>query len=360
MKRLERDHVGETMKALVVEGIKQFTYKDVPVPVLKDDEALVRVRACGICGSDVPRVLSDGAHGYPIIVGHEFSGQVIAVGKAVRDVTVGTRATVAPLVPCGVCDACAAGHPAMCTHYSFIGSRQDGAMAEYVAVPARNIVPIGDSVTYEQAACIEPLTVALHGVERAGDLRSGTSAVVYGCGTIGMLTMECLKAKGIERVYAIDIDPHKLAMAKSLGAYETLNSAQLDIPAYFKTHGLVDYAFETAGIPFLQAQILELVKKRGTVVYVGTAHGDVTLPGVTFERILRGELNVTGSWMSFSAPFPGTEWTAAAELLAAGKVKVDPLITHRFSLSDGIHAFEILTDRTSQAVKVMYVMGGED
>ena len=216
MKRLERDHVGETMKALVVEGIKQFTYKDVPMPVLKDDEALVRVRACGICGSDVPRVLSDGAHGYPIIVGHEFSGQVIAVGKAVKDVTVGARATVAPLVPCGVCDACAAGHPAMCTHYSFIGSRQDGAMAEYVAVPARNIVPIGDSVTYEQAACIEPLTVAMHGVERAGDLRSGTSAVVYGCGTIGMLTMECLKAKGIERVYAIDIDPHKLAMAKSL------------------------------------------------------------------------------------------------------------------------------------------------
>ena len=86
-------------------------------------------------GSDVPRVLSDGAHGYPIIVGHEFSGQVIAVGKAVKDVTVGARATVAPLVPCGVCDACAAGHPAMCTHYSFIGSRQDGAMAEYVAVP---------------------------------------------------------------------------------------------------------------------------------------------------------------------------------------------------------------------------------
>ena len=116
MKRLERDHVGETMKALVVEGIKQFTYQDVPMPVLKDDEALVRVRACGICGSDVPRVLSDGAHGYPIIVGHEFSGQVIAVGKAVKDVTVGARATVAPLVPCGVCDACAAGHPAMCTH----------------------------------------------------------------------------------------------------------------------------------------------------------------------------------------------------------------------------------------------------
>ena len=344
------------MKALVVEGVKQFTYKDVPMPVLKDDEVLVRVRACGICGSDISRVLSDGAHGYPIIVGHEFSGEVAAIGMGVKNVTVGKRVTAAPLIPCRVCDACEEGHPAMCMHYSFIGSRQSGAMAEYVAVPARNIVPIADSVTYEQAACIEPLTVALHGVERVGTLRSGTSAVVYGCGTIGMLTLECLKAKGIERVYAIDIDPYKLAMAKDLGAYMTLNSAQIDVRAYFRERGLVDYAFETAGVPFLQAQILELVKKKGTVVYIGTAHGDVTLPGGTFERILRGELHVTGSWMNFSAPFPGAEWTAAAEYLAAGKVRVDPLITHRFALSDGMRAFETLTNRTSNAVKVMYVI----
>lgn len=346
------------MKALVVEGERQLVYRDVPVPELRDDEVLVRVRACGICGSDIPRVLADGAHAYPIIVGHEFSGDVVRVGAAVRDIAPGTRATAAPLVPCGHCGGCAEGNPAMCTQYSFIGSRQSGALAEYAAVPARNIVPIAENVTYEQAACIEPITVALHGVERAGSLRSGTSAVVYGCGTIGMLTMECLKAKGVERVYAIDIDAHKLRMAKELGAYETLDSAQTDIPAYFREHGLADYAFETAGVRFLQAEILELVKKRGTVVYIGTAHGDVTLPAATFERILRGELHVTGSWMSYSAPFPGAEWTAAAEFLAAGKVRVDPLITHRFHLADGMRAFETLTDRGSGAVKVMYVMEG--
>ncbi len=348
--------MSEMMKALVVEGENVLVYKDVPKPVPKDDEVLVKVRACGICGSDIPRELADGAHRYPNIVGHEFSGDVVAVGVDVKDVTIGTRATVAPLIPCRDCDDCAGGNPAMCAHYSFIGSRQQGAMADYVAVPARNIVPIADNVTYEQAACIEPITVALHGVERAGELRSGTSAVVYGCGTIGMLTMECLKAKGIERVYAIDIDPHKLALAKKLGAYEVLNSAKVDIPAYFREHGLVDYAFETAGVRFLQAQVLELVKKKGTVVYIGTAHGDVTLPAATFERILRGELNVTGSWMSYSAPFPGTEWRAAAELLAAGKVQVDALITHKFALAVGKRAFETLTDRASGAVKVMYVM----
>lgn len=346
----------ETMKALVIEAEDKFTYKDVPIPEIKEDEVLVKVKACGICGSDIPRVMHKGVHFYPIIVGHEFAGDVVKVGAKAQLAKVGQRVAVAPLVPCGTCPDCQKGNPAMCTNYSFIGSRRDGAMAEYVAVPARNLVPIGDKVTYEQGAVIEPITVALHGIERAGAMEGGKSALVYGCGTIGMLTLQCLKAKGIERVYAIDIDDNKLAMAKRMGAYEVINSTKVDVVEYFKEHGKVDYAFETAGVKFLQAQIIELVKKKGKIVYIGTAHGDVTIPGKTFELILRGELFITGSWMSFTAPFPGSEWTAAAEYLAAGKVKVDELISHRFPLQDGIKAFETLTDRNSGAIKVMYTM----
>lgn len=345
-----------TMKALVIEADKVLTYKDIPVPEVKSDEVLVKVRACGICGSDIPRVLAGGVHFYPIVVGHEFSGDVVKVGEAVTTVKVGQRVTAAPLIPCGHCAACEQGNPAMCTHYSFIGSRQQGAMAEYVSVPARNIVPIAENVTYEQAAVIEPITVAIHGIERAGAIDSGKSAVVYGCGTIGMLTLQCLKAKGIERVYAIDIDDRKLELAKKLGAYEILNSKETDIPKYFKEHGLVDYAFETAGVRFLQAQIIDLVKKKGTVVYIGTAHGEVNLTNDTFEKILRSELQVTGSWMSYSSPFPGSEWKAAAEFLQSGKVDVDELVRHKFPLSAGIKAFECLTDRNSGAIKVMYTM----
>ncbi len=350
--------IPSMMKALVIEADKVLTYKDIPVPALEPDEVLVEVKACGICGSDIPRVLHGGTHFYPITVGHEFSGRIANVGSNVADVEVGERVTVAPLVPCQNCEECEQGHPAMCGHYSFIGSRRQGAMAEYVAVPARNIVRIADNVTYEQAACIEPITVALHGIERAGAIVSGKSAIVYGCGTIGMLTMECLKAKGLERVYAIDIDDNKLAMAKKLGAYEAINSKNVDVVSYFAEHGLVDYAFETAGVPFLQAQILELVKKKGAVVYIGTAHGDVTFSAKTFEKILRGELFITGSWQSFTAPFPGSEWVAAAQLLESGKVKVDELITHKFPLSDGMKAFATLTDKTSGAIKVMYTMEG--
>lgn len=346
----------EMMKALVIEAEDKFTYKDVPVPEIKENEVLIKVKACGICGSDIPRVMDKGVHFYPIIVGHEFAGDVVKVGSNVKNTEVGQRVTAAPLIPCGTCAECQKGNPAMCTHYSFIGSRQDGAMAEYVAVPARNLVPIADSVTYEQGAVIEPITVALHGIERAGVMEGGKTALVYGCGTIGMLTIQCLKAKGIERVYAIDIDEHKLDIAKELGAFCTINSKKVDVVEYFKEHGKVDFAFETAGVNFLQAQIIELVNKRGKIVYIGTAHGDVKLPAKSFEQILRSELFVTGSWMSYSAPFPGSEWTAAAEYLAAGKIKADALITHKFPLSEGIKAFKTLTDRNSGAIKVMYVM----
>ena len=350
------EHTDNTMKALVVEGVKNLAYKDVPMPEIKPNEVLVKVRACGICGSDIPRALDNGVHYYPIIIGHEFSGEIISVGSEVKNLTCGQRVTAAPLVPCDNCENCYKGNPAMCEHYSFIGSRQDGAMAEYVAVPAKNIVPIADNVTFEQAACIEPITVAIHGIERAGAIDSGKSAIVYGCGTIGILTMQCLKAKGLERVYVIDIDEHKLALAKKLGAYEVLNSLKEDIPAYFAEHGKVDYVYETAGVNFLQAQVLQLAKKGGHVVYIGTAHRDVTIPAKSFELILRGELNVTGSWMSYSAPFPGNEWISAVEYLKAGKVRVDEIITHKFPLSSGIEAFNTLVDKESRALKVMYCM----
>lgn len=344
------------MKALVVEDVNKLTYKDVAKPELKPNEVLVKVKACGICGSDVPRVKDNGVHFYPIIVGHEFSGEIAELGSEVTNLSVGQRVTAAPLIPCNECENCYQGNPAMCQHYSFIGSRQDGAMAEFVAVPAVNIVPIADNVSFEQAACIEPLTVAIHGVERVGAIDSGKSAIVYGCGTIGILTMQCLLAKGLHRVYVIDIDNHKLQLAKKLGAYEVINSLEVDVPKYFTEKGKVDYVYETAGVNFLQAQVLQLAKKGGYVTYIGTAHRDVKIEAKTFELILRGELHVTGSWMSYTAPFPGSEWTAAAEYLQSGKVNVDEIITHKFPLSAGIKAFDTLLNKESKALKVMYTI----
>ncbi len=343
-----------TMKALVVEGIKKLVYQDIPKPEVTADKVLIKVRACGICGSDVPRAKDGGVHNYPIVIGHEFSGDIAQVGENVTSCKVGDRVTAAPLIPCEKCENCQKGKPAMCTHYSFIGSRENGAMAEYVVVPSKNVVKISEKVSYEQAACIEPITVAIHGVERA-TIQGGKKAIVYGCGTIGILVMQCLLAKGIEKIYVVDIDDYKLNLAKRLGAYETINSLNTNVKEYFSEHGKVDYVFETAGINFIQNEVLTLVNKLGTIVYVGTAHKDVNIEAKNFELILRGELNVTGSWMSYSSPFPGAEWTAAVEYLDSGKIRVDDIITHKFKLDDGYQAFETMLSKDEKSLKVMYV-----
>lgn len=345
----------EYMKALVVEDVKKLVYKDIEIPKVEEDKVLVRVRACGICGSDVPRARDGGVHSFPQVIGHEFAGDIVKVGDKVENYKAGDRVTVAPLIPCEKCENCQKGKPAMCTNYSFIGSREQGAMAEYISVPSKNLIKLAHNVTYEQGACIEPITVALHGVERV-NITSGKKAIVYGCGTIGILLMQCLKAKGLEKVYVIDIDDFKLSMAKELGAYEVINPINTDVKEYFNEHGKADYVFETAGVNFIQSDVINLVNKLGSVVYVGTAHKDVTIDHKTFEKILRGELNVTGSWMSYSAPFPGNEWKAAAEYLESGKINVDKIITHRFKLEEGYSAFDTMLSKDENSIKVMYTL----
>ncbi|WP_236895927.1 galactitol-1-phosphate 5-dehydrogenase [Clostridium beijerinckii] len=343
------------MKALIIEDVKKLLYKDIEIPKVEKDKVLIKVKACGICGSDVPRARDGAVHSFPQVVGHEFSGDIVEIGSEVEGYKVGDRVTAAPLIPCRKCENCEKGKPAMCTNYSFIGSREQGAMAEYVAVPSRNLIKLADNVTYEQGACIEPITVALHGVERV-NIISGKKAIVYGCGTIGILLMQCLKAKGIEKIYVIDIDDFKLSIAKELGAYEVINPLKIGVKEYFYKHGKVDYVFETAGVNFIQSEVLNLVDRLGSVVYVGTAHKDVIIDYKTFENILRGELNVTGSWMSYSAPFPGSEWKAAVEYLESGKINVDKIITHRFKLEDGYRAFEAMLSKGENSIKVMYTV----
>lgn len=343
------------MKALVIEDIKKLSYKEIDMPQVCDENVLIKVKVCGICGSDVPRVMDGGVHNFPIVVGHEFAGDVVETGENVTNINIGDKVTVAPLIPCGFCENCQKGKPAMCTQYSFIGSRQQGAMAEYISVPSRNVIKLDERLSYEEGAFIEPITVALHGVERV-NIEVGKTAIVYGVGTIGLLVMQCLKAKGLEKVYVIDIDDTKLQLAKELGAYEAINSNKVNINEYFEENGKVDYVFETAGINFIQSNVLNLVDRLGNVVYIGTAHKDVPIDHKTFENILRGELNVTGSWMSYSAPFPGNEWRAAVEYLASGKIKVDKMITHKFNLEDGIKAFETMINRNENSIKIMYTI----
>lgn len=341
------------MKALVITGVSKVELQDLEIPKYKDDEVLIKVKYCGICGSDLPRALDGGVHSFPIVVGHEFSGQIVEVGADVEKIKVGDRVTAGALLPCGKCEACQQGRPAMCTNYGFIGSRQNGAMAEYVAVKAQNVVKLPDEVDYKEGAMIEPLTVAFHGVQRV-NIKAGATALVFGAGTIGLLALQCLKAVGAGKVYVVDVVNEKLELAKKLGADDVINSMNVDLEEYLSQHGRPEVVVENSGSPIAQAQCLEIVKKCGSVVYVGTATRDLTLKPETFEKILRGELNITGSWMSYSAPYPGYEWTTAVEYIKEKKIDLKSMITNVYKLEDGLVPFQIMRDKDACATKVLF------
>lgn len=186
------------MKAAVVVANEDVQYQEIPEPQVKPGYVKIKVRYSGICGSDIPRVLNHGVHFYPIVLGHEFSGDVVEIGEGVTKVKVGDRVSGAPLVPCMKCEDCQKGNYSLCKHYSFIGSREQGSNADYVVVPEQNAVPFDASIPYEQGAMFEPSTVALHGLLQ-NDYQGGECVAILGGGTIGMFTMQWAKILVPER-----------------------------------------------------------------------------------------------------------------------------------------------------------------
>lgn len=346
-----------TMKAVAVTGIRELTTLDLTIPEPGPSEVLVRVAYCGICGSDVPRYFDGGVHSFPQVLGHEFSGTVEALGSDVTTTHVGARVAVAPLVPCQQCVQCRAGRPSLCPQYSFVGSRQQGAMADYVVVPAKNIVPVGD-LPLNVAALVEPLTVALHAVNRV-DVEPDYNAAVLGCGVIGLMTVLSLKARGVQNITAVDINPWVLDVARTFGATHVVDSSTSEAADHFAKIGAPDVTIEAAGSSATRAQALQLTAKNGSVVYTGTPTKDLTLDVKTFEQILRKELHIRGSWMSYSAPFPGGEWTTAVELLRDASEDPARIITHEYSLDQVSEGLETMRNGGAQRLKVMFRVHGE-
>jgi L-iditol 2-dehydrogenase/galactitol-1-phosphate 5-dehydrogenase len=345
------------MKALVLENKQTLVIKEINRPSISENEVLVRVSYCGVCGSDLARYFEGKVHSFPLVLGHEFSGVVENVGENVHSVKIGDRVAVAPLVPCGKCHFCQSGKPAHCDQYSFVGSRQSGAMAEYVSVPEQNLLVIPKEVSTKEAALLEPLTVAVHGIERVS-FHAGSEVVVFGAGTIGIMTLLALKARGAGNITVVDINDEKLAIASELGATFTINSLKVDLNEYFTNHTKPEVVFETAGVPQTQVQSIEIVEKLGKVVYIGTATNDVIFPPKVFERILRGEIEITGSWMSYSAPFPGYEWKAALQYLKDGVIDVKPLINEIYELEHKEIPFNKMRDSENHSIKFLYKING--
>ena len=196
----------KTMKCANLHAIGDLRYEEIPVPACGDDEVLVAVKSCGVCGSDIPRVYTKGTYSFPTVIGHEFSGKVVYDPE---NAYVGKKVAVFPLLPCFRCDSCAAGSYATCRDYDYYGSRRNGGMSEYIAVKRWNLLSVPDNVSYEEAAMCEPVSVARHAVCKL-NVKPGDRLLITGAGPIGILAGQWAKKYGAEKVYYIDIDPRKM------------------------------------------------------------------------------------------------------------------------------------------------------
>lgn len=331
------------MKAGVVHAREDIRFEEIDKPTPGEGQVLIKVKYTGICGSDIPRVNGDACHFYPNVLGHEFSGTVEEVGEGVTSFKAGDRVAGVPLIPCMKCEDCQKGNYSLCKNYSFIGSREFGSFAEYVVVPETNVVKFEDSVSFEQGAFFEPATVALHGLKRV-PYEGGKTVAILGGGTVGMFVMQWAKIFGAAEAVVFDIEPARLELGKRLGATAGINTLDKDFmeQAMELTEGRgFDYVFETAGNTITMKMAFELAANKANICFVGTPTKDLTFSVKEWENMNRKEFTLTGSWMSYSAPFPGQEWKAVAHYFKTGDLKFDEsFIYKKVPLSQIADAFE--------------------
>ena len=348
------------MKAGVVHARDDIRFEDIKKPEIEPGKVIVKVKYTGICGSDVPRVNGDACHYYPNVLGHEFSGVVDEVGEGVTTLKKGDKVAGVPLVPCMKCADCQKGDYSLCKHYSFIGSREFGSFAEYVQVPEKNAVKFADDVPFEQGALFEPATVALHGLRRVS-YKGGKTVAILGGGTIGMMTAQWAKIFGAKSVTVFDIVDERLDLAKRLGADYGVNSGKPDFMDQVNeiTGGRgFDYVYETAGNTITMKLAFKLAANKAGVCFIGTPTKELSFTVDEWEAINRKEFILTGSWMSYSAPFPGDEWELTAHYFSTGQLKYDDsFIFKKMPLSQIADAFEMF--KTPGTVKGKILIDSE-
>lgn len=318
----------QKMMAANLHGVGDLRYEEVPVPECRDDEVMLDVKYCGICGSDVGRVLKTGTYHFPTIPGHEFAGIISHDPKGEWE---GRHATVFPLIPCGTCDMCRKGYYELCRHYDYYGSRRDGAYAQKIAVKRWNVVLLDDAVPLEQAALSEPMAVAHHAISRL-HIQKGETILISGAGPIGLLAAQWARHAGAEKAYFFDIDERKIEYAEKLGFCEYTDDIQTDV------------VLEGTGNGQALGRCLRAVKPCGRMVLMGNPGGNMDLPKDDYWQILRKELTVYGTWNS-AFKENTDDWVAVAEALKNHTIRPELATSHIIPLSDVSRAFSLLTDK---------------
>lgn len=348
------------MKAVRLFKPGDLRVEEVEIPSIEKDEVLVKVMAVGVCGSDIPRINYFGAHVSPITVGHEFSGEIVQIGESVEEFSIGDRITAPPLIPCFECKWCKAGFYSLCDNYDYYGSRRDGAMAEYVAVKKGNLLKLSDNMSFVDGATIDPCANASHALS-VGEFKIDDTVCVYGAGPIGLYLIKYAKALGAKKIIAVDILKEKLEIAKKVGADITINSLEQNPveEIYKMTENLgANLIVDLSGVPEAQHSAIESASKRGRVVFLGISHKGLDLNEKAVDSILRKELNIRGSWNSFTYPYPGKDWTDSIKLFQDGKIDSKYIISHKCSLDEAPEIFKKIRNRELKFNKIMFFPWG--
>ena len=344
------------MKAAVLETAGHMVVKNVPVPEISDDDFLIKVAYSGVCGSDLPRSQKEGgARLYPLILGHEFSGTVAKMGANIKGFNVGDHVAIAPLIPNPESIYTKMGLYGLSDNYNLIGTGSNGGFAEYVKVPKGHVLHLPDNISLKNAAGIEPATVSAYGLMR-GNIQAGDVVAIFGCGSIGQFAIQCAKLYGAKTVIAVDIFDDKLELAKTLGADYTVNSKSDNAVAKimeFTQYG-VDLAVDCAGNKITETQALECTRKDGNVVFVGISNDELPLSAEVVEKhIMRGGLNIHGSWMSYSMPYPGRAWYVVINGISQKELNFEAMISHVITLDDLASYLEQMYNRKLEFNKVV-------
>ncbi|MCU0379513.1 MAG: galactitol-1-phosphate 5-dehydrogenase [Bacteroidales bacterium] len=344
------------MKALLYTKPFHLEYVDYPEPEMGDDDVLIQVKACSVCGSDV--------HGYtgttgrripPLIMGHEASGIIAATGSRVSNWEKGDYVTFDSTISCGTCYYCRQGRINLCNNRRVLGVscaeyRRNGAFADFVVVPQHILYRLPEGLAFEKAALVEPLSVAVHAINRA-PVNTGDTIVVIGAGMIGLLVIQALRSYGHSKIIAVDNDQERIGLALKLGAAKGLNSESEDVTGEVikMTSGLgADVVFEAVGITSTVVTGINCLKKGGAISLIGNLAPNVEIP---LQAVVTRELSLYGSCISAG------EYPACLEMIASGAVNVDILISAVAPLSEGAEWFKKLHDREPGLMKVVLIPG---
>lgn len=340
------------MYALLHTSPRQLDFTHVPDPVVGDDEVLIAVKACGICGSDVKGYTgTTGRRIPPLIMGHEAAGVVAAVGAHVPTLQDGDRVCFDSTVYCNQCAACEQGHYNRCATRQVLGVsvpeyKRHGAFAEFVAVPWWITHPIPETMTFAQAALLEPVAIAVHAVNRAA-LQPGATVLVIGAGTIGLFVVQAARLQGAGTILVADLSDHRLALAQTLGADVLINPGREDLTTAVKAHTNnqgTEVSFEVVGFGATLRDALAVTRTGGCVVAVGNLEPEVTL---NIPALISRELTLRGTYASSG------EYRTCIDLVASGRIQVEPLISKTLPLAEGQHAFDRLYTNTENLVKII-------